>query len=126
MTRTHKVALVGDYDSTKIAHICAPLALKIAATAWEVAIDPIWLETLGLEELKQSQIEEFSGIWCVPGSPYKNRSGVLNLINFARLSKTPYLGTCGGCQHAVLEFAINELGIQNAGLEEEEPGTEVP
>lgn len=126
MQRRHKIALVGDYDETKLAHLCAPQALKLAAKALQVDIDIAWLETSRLNELSQSQIEDFSGIWCVPGSPYKNRAGVLSLIKFARLAKIPFLGTCGGCQHALLEYAINELKIQNAGLEEEEPGVEVP
>jgi len=126
MYRRHKVALVGDYDATKTAHICAPQALQIAATALQVNIDGVWLETFGVDALTQSQIEELSGIWCLPGSPYKNRAGVLRLIEYARRSKTPFLGTCGGCQHAVLEYAINELAIQNAGLEEEDPNVETP
>lgn len=119
----HKIALVGDYDASKTAHACAPTALKLAAAVLHVDIDAVWLETSLLDE---TQIDEFSGIWCLPGSPYKNREGVLSLIRTARISKIPFLGTCGGCQHAVLEYAINELKIQNAGLEEEEPGVEVP
>jgi CTP synthase (UTP-ammonia lyase) len=121
-----RIALVGDYDPNKLAHVCIPKALEISAASLGTVIEPIWLETLNLGKIENKDLEEFDGIWCVPGAPYKNRNSVLRVIEHARAVQIPYLGTCGGCQHAVLEFAINELGIKNAGLEEEEPGVEVP
>ena len=56
----------------------------------------------------------FDGFWCVPGSPYKSETGALRAIRFAREQQRPFLGTCGGFQHAVLEFARNVLGWADA------------
>jgi len=53
-------------------------------------------------------------IWCVPGSPYANESAVIGAIRWARESGIPFLGTCGGFQHAVLEFARNVMGLSAA------------
>jgi CTP synthase (UTP-ammonia lyase) len=36
--------------------------------------------------------------------------GALLAIRHARESAIPFLGTCGGFQHAVLEYARNVLG----------------
>jgi CTP synthase (UTP-ammonia lyase) len=36
------------------------------------------------------------------------------MIRWARLERKPFIGTCAGFQHAVLEFARNVLGINDA------------
>jgi CTP synthase (UTP-ammonia lyase) len=40
--------------------------------------------------------------------------GALLAIRCAREGRIPFLGTCGGFQHAVVEYARNVLGWQNA------------
>jgi CTP synthase (UTP-ammonia lyase) len=52
--------------------------------------------------------------------------GALRVIRFAREKDRPFLGTCGGCQHAVLEFARNVLNISAAGHQESDPATSEP
>ena len=52
--------------------------------------------------------------------------GALNAIQYARESKTPFLGTCGGYQHAILEFTRNVLGYENADNAEVNPKTSMP
>lgn len=52
--------------------------------------------------------------------------GALRVIRFAREQGRPFLGTCGGCQHAVLEFARNVLKISGAGHTEVDPSTSEP
>jgi CTP synthase (UTP-ammonia lyase) len=121
-----KIALVGDYDETITAHSCIPKALSLSAESLNAAVQPVWVPTTEIKKLSQSDRSEFDGIWCVPGSPYQDRAAVLELIRYARTSATPYLGTCGGYQHAILEFAINELGYKDADLEEENPKASMP
>ncbi len=43
-------------------------------------------------------------------------------IRTARERRTPLIGTCGGFQHIILEYARNVLGIADAQHEESEPG----
>jgi CTP synthase (UTP-ammonia lyase) len=38
----------------------------------------------------------------------------------------PFLGSCGGYQHAILEFARNVLGLHRAGHTELDPATSLP
>jgi len=47
--------------------------------------------------------------------------GVLKIIEYARLNRIPTLGTCGGFQHMVIEFARNVLGIADAEHAETSP-----
>lgn len=120
-----KVALVGDFDATITAHNCIPEALKISANIQAITAHAIWISTTDLKNLGE-KISEFDGVWCVPGSPYKNRAAVLDLIKHARTTGIPYLGTCGGYQHAILEYAQNVLGYTHAELEEENPTANMP
>jgi CTP synthase (UTP-ammonia lyase) len=47
--------------------------------------------------------------------------GALAGIRSAREQKVPFVGTCGGVQHVVLEFARNVLGFRDAVHTESEP-----
>ncbi|MFE4714324.1 hypothetical protein ACFRAM_26080 [Paenibacillus sp. NPDC056722] len=49
--------------------------------------------------------------------------GALNGIRFAREHNIPFLGTCGGFQHMIIEFARNVLEISEADHAEENPNS---
>jgi len=53
-------------------------------------------------------------------------NGALNAIAYARQSGCPFLGTCGGFQHAVLEYARNVLGHTEADHAESNPAATMP
>jgi len=67
------------------------------------------------------RLAEFSGFWIASGSPYKSTSGALSVIRMARDHGIPLLGTCGGFQNLILEYARNVLGFADAEHEETEP-----
>jgi CTP synthase (UTP-ammonia lyase) len=121
-----RIALVGDYNPEVVAHRAIPEALKLAAAHAGRAVEGVWVGTASLGEDVPAQLASFDGIWCVPASPYANTAGALEAIRFARASGRPYLGTCGGFQHALLEFARNVLGLHNAEHTELRPDAELP
>jgi CTP synthase (UTP-ammonia lyase) len=47
--------------------------------------------------------------------------GALRAIRFARERGVPFLGTCGGFQHALIEYARNVLGMEGADHAESNP-----
>jgi len=57
----------------------------------------------------------------VPASPYANTAGAVAAIRFARETGRPYLGTCGGFQHALLEYAEAVWGLSNVAHAELDP-----
>jgi CTP synthase (UTP-ammonia lyase) len=124
--RTVRVALLGDYDSDVPAHQAIPQALHLSAERLGLRVDPVWTHTSTLGADVASQLAGFAGIWCVPASPYANTEGVLAAIRFARESGRPFLGTCGGFQHALLEYARNVLGRGEADHAETSPDASVP
>jgi CTP synthase (UTP-ammonia lyase) len=117
-----KIAVLGDYNTNIISHQCIPKALDLAARILSIEAVPVWIET---DKINRHQLDQYDGVWCTPGSPYKDRQAVLDAIRFARASSIPYLGTCGGYQHAILEFAQNSLGLIEAELEEENPNAAI-
>ncbi|HEY1731142.1 MAG TPA: hypothetical protein VGG15_05320 [Terriglobales bacterium] len=116
-----RIALVGDFNPKVIAHQAIPKALVLAAG--DIDLRPEWLAT---ESAEVAPLEDYAGFWCVPASPYLSMDGALRVIRFARENDRPFLGTCGGCQHAVLEFARNVLNISGAGHTESDPTTSEP
>jgi len=118
-----KIGLIGDYDATVTAHRAIPVAISLATRNLAQSFSIQWIHS---EDLTSLLLEELAGVWCVPASPYHDMEKVLHAIHFARIANIPFLGTCGGYQHAALEFARNELGFVNAGNSEVDPHCEMP
>jgi len=121
MARPLTVGLVGDYDSTVIAHQAIPVAIDLAAAAIGREVLYRWCPT---DSIMASDFSSLSGLWCVPASPYRSTEGALTAIRYARETPKPFLGTCGGFQHAVLEYARNVLGWDDADHAELSPDAE--
>src|SRR5688500_17598925 len=103
--QTVRIALVGDFSPEVIAHRAINESMRLAGGAH---VEPHWLHTVSIQ--RGQALESFHGIWCVPNSPYANTDGALWAIEWSRTHRIPFLGTCGGFQHAVLEFVRNVLG----------------
>ena len=114
-----RIGLIGDYDATVAAHQAIPRALRLAEEALDLAVAFEWVPTA--EILDPSRVAGFDGLWCVPASPYRSTEGALSAIRFAREEGRPFLGTCGGFQHAVIEYARNVLGWADAEHAETAP-----
>lgn len=99
-----RIALIGDRSTAVRAHERIP---EIAGRYDDV--DLHWLATT---DLAPAEATAFDGVWVVPGSPYADEDRVVETIRAARTGTTPLLGTCGGYQHMVLEFARNVVGIR--------------
>ena len=124
MASTVRIALIGDYDPDVVAHQAIPQALTLAsarggACEWE------WLHTAALIDA-DAQLAGYHGIWCVPASPYANTAGALSAIRYARERGRPFLGTCGGFQHALLEYAHGVWGVTDAAHAETDPDAADP
>ncbi len=115
------IALIGDYNPAISAHQAIPLALHLAARSVQTLIQVEWLGTKRLAYTNPSELEQYQAFWCTPGSPYQHMNGALSAIRFARESLRPFLGTCGGFQHALIEYAQNVLGYKEADHAESNP-----
>jgi CTP synthase (UTP-ammonia lyase) len=131
---TLTIALIGDHDPSITAHRAIPLALELAASAEQLEVRYQWIATTELNNssalsassdssvspASPALLNRMSAIWCVPGSPYASAAGALRAIRHARLNRIPFLGTCGGFQHLILEYAAAVWGLTTAAHAETE------
>src|SRR5688572_827113 len=109
-----KLAIIGDFDPGFRPHVATNEAIEHSRHSLQLSIQYDWIPTDTIITNLSSIQEAYSGFWIAPGSPYRCMAGALKIIQFARLNKLPVLGTCGGFQHMVIEFARNVLDIADA------------
>ncbi|MFN2494377.1 MAG: hypothetical protein ABR608_00495 [Pseudonocardiaceae bacterium] len=100
------IALVGDRRLEVAAHT------RIETILPALGDDYRWFPTPSVTSAEV--LAGVDGIWVVPGSPYASMAGAFTAIRHARAAGLPYLGTCGGFQHALLEWARSMLGLVEA------------
>jgi CTP synthase (UTP-ammonia lyase) len=125
MSSQYLVALVGDYNPSVPAHQAIPVALDLAAAHHGARVKAVWVSTSQIQCV-EDELDSYDGVWCVPASPYKNTVGALDAIRFAREQRLPFLGTCGGFQHALMEYARNVLCMANTDHAELAPSASHP
>lgn len=105
------VALVGDRDLAKPAHAGIEASLELYRRDADSCLAYDWVSTRSMDTGSlPGVLRGATAVWCVPGSPYESTAGALNAIRHARTEGKAFLGTCGGFQHALIEYARNVLG----------------
>jgi CTP synthase (UTP-ammonia lyase) len=112
-----RIALVGDYSESVVAHRAIPIALSMAVEHLKADVSWEWLHTRMIVGDIEQLLDPYAAVWCVPASPYENTAGAIAAIRFARETRRPFLGTCGGFQHAMLEYAGSVWGIDAVNAE---------
>jgi CTP synthase (UTP-ammonia lyase) len=113
-----RIALLGEFDPAFPPHQATIDACTHSATALREHVAPTWISTA---ELTVDSLRDFSALWIAPGSPYKSLPNTLAAIRHARERGIPCLGTCGGFQHMILEYARNALCFVDAQHAEYDP-----
>ena len=113
------IYLIGDFNAQITAHKAIDASFALINQTLAQPINAVWLGTAHIHHARS--LADADGVWCVPGSPYQNPDGVFKAIRYAREQKIPFLGTCGGFQHAIIEFARHVKGLNDASHAEETP-----
>ncbi len=120
--RSKPIAVVGDFNRSNQSHVATNDAIGHSLGALSSKVEHRWI---GTEEVAgpdgEGRLAAFTGVWIAPASPYKSMEGALSAIRIARQRRIPLLGTCGGFQHIILEYARNVLGFTDAEHEETAP-----
>lgn len=116
-----KLGIIGDFNPSFRPHIATNEAIEILKPLLDFNLQYDWIPTQAINDGFDKIIKEYKGFWIAPGSPYKNMEGALKIITYGRLNNVPTLGTCGGFQHMVIEFARNVLNIKEAEHAEYDP-----
>ena len=125
-----EVAIVGKYTELPDAYISVTEALKHAALHHNVEVKVRWIRSEHLERVEPEQVAtELAGVAgvLVPGGfGYRGVEGKIRAIRWARTNRVPFLGLCLGLQCAVIEFAREALGTDDANSSEFNVFTEHP
>lgn len=113
------IAIVGKYEKLKDSYKSLIEALFHAGIHCQHKVNLLWI---GASSIRNSNIDEklanIQGILVPGGFGSRGTEGKILSINYARKKKIPYFGICLGMQLAVIEFARNVLGIQDASSSE--------
>jgi CTP synthase (UTP-ammonia lyase) len=113
-----RLALVGDRSASVRAHTRIPLLIEALLRRYGLVLDAYWVATL---DVAATALDRFDAIWLMPGSPYQSVAGALTAAGTARQQQIPFLGTCGGFQHALLEYARSVCGLRHVDNAETSP-----
>jgi len=116
-----KIAIIGEFDKNFRPHVATNEAIEHSRSLINLKFVAEWVSTEYVEMNLEQILKKYVGFWIAPGSPYKSMKGALDLIQYTRVNKIPTIGTCGGFQHMVIEFARNVLKVEEAEHAEYNP-----
>lgn len=121
MPRSVRIGIIGDFDAKNPTHVGTDEAFRHAGGTIGIDVQAEWVPTVHLSDSASHALAPYRGVLVAPGSPYRSMGGALNAIRWARENAVPILGTCGGFQHMIIEYARNVLGVADADHAEEHP-----
>ena len=121
------IALVGKYVQLNDAYLSVVEALKHACIAKDASLTLHWIcaekiESEGTEDL----LKGMDAIVVPGGFGTRGVNGKIAAIKWAREQRIPFLGLCLGMQCAVIEWARNQAGLEDANSSELDPNTKHP
>ena len=121
------VALVGKYVQLHDAYISVVEALKHGGISNRVTVNIKWIDSeLVTDETADGLFKDVGGILVPGGFGPRGIEGKICAIRYARTHKLPFLGLCLGMQLAIVEFARNVVGYNDANSIELDPSTSHP
>lgn len=125
--RTVDIGLVGKYVDHHDAYKSIAEAFVHAGAVHKAAVKVHWIQSDDLTEKNVAKkLKACSGILVAPGFGGRGIDGKLVAAKYAREQKIPYFGICLGMQCAVIEFARNVCGWEDANSTEFDQQTEHP
>lgn len=91
----------------------------------KVEVQSIHSEHISAENISE-KMKGLDGILVAPGFGERGIEGKILAVKYARENDVPFLGICLGMQMAVIEFARNVLGLENANSTEMDEQTLAP
>ena len=122
-----KIALVGKYVKLHDAYLSVAEALQHGGYENGCFVDFDWVDS---EEINDSTADkllgEVDGIILPGGFGPRGVEGMICAANYARVQGIPYFGICLGMQIAVMSYARNVLGFEDANSSEFDPDSTHP
>jgi len=122
-----KIAVVGKYVQIQDAYKSIIESFTHAGVQNDVHVNIVWVDAEDVEKLGAEEVlRGVSGILVPGGFGDRGIAGKLEAIRYARENEIPFLGICLGLQCAVIEFARDVCGIEDALSSEFSPSCANP
>ena len=122
-----KIAICGKYTSLGDSYASVIEALDHAGANLGAKIEPVWIETTDVENGEVGhKLMGIDGVIVPGGFGSRGSEGKINVIKHCRENNVPFLGLCYGMQLAVVDYARNVAGLNDANSSEVEPNTTNP
>ena len=113
--RTIQIALVGKYTELPDAYKSIVESFVHAGAANHVHVKLTYVNSeMITPENVGDMLGQMRGILVAPGFGHRGIEGKITAVRYAREHNIPFLGICLGMQCAVIEFARNVLGYEDA------------
>ncbi len=121
------VALVGKYMQLQDSYLSVAESLRHGGFANGVKVNVGFIDSEKItEDTAKDVLKDYDGILVPGGFGNRGIEGKITAIKYARENNIPFLGICLGMQMAVVEFARNVLGIEDANSAEFSKTTKNP
>lgn len=121
------IAVCGKYVNLHDSYKSIAEAFAHAGVENNTRVNLKWVDSELLEQQNSNQVlEDISGLLIPGGFGSRGIEGKIEAVRYARENKIPFLGICLGLQCAVIEFARNVCGMQNANSMEFNESTPHP
>ena len=120
------VAFVGKYVDLTESYKSLIEALNHAGMHTESKVNLHYIDSEEIEKSGCDMLAKMDAILVPGGFGKRGTEGKIAAIRYAREHKVPYLGICLGMQLAVVEFARNVAGMEQAHSTEFEPESPYP
>ena len=121
------IAFVGKYLDLKESYKSLTEALIHSGAHLNTKVNIHWCDSERIEDVGAYEIiGKSDGILVAGGFGQRGVEGKLAAIKYARENNIPFLGICLGMQLAIVEFARNVLGLEDANSIEFNPETTNP
>ena len=120
------VGMVGKYVELPDAYKSVNEALKHAGLKNRLSVNIKYIDSQDVESKGTQVLAGLDAILVPGGFGERGIEGKIAAAQYARENKVPYLGICLGMQVALIEFARNVVGMENANSTEFDPETPFP
>ncbi len=108
------IAMVGKYMDLTEAYKSLSESLIHAGIQTQTKVNVHYIDSEDIEKQGPATIVAMDAILVPGGFGERGVEGMIQTAQFARENKIPYLGICLGMQVAVIEYARNKAGLENA------------
>jgi CTP synthase len=120
------IGMVGKYVELPDAYKSVNEALKHAGLKNRLAVKIRYIDSQDIESKGEQILQGLDAILVPGGFGERGIEGKIAAAKYARENQIPYLGICLGMQVALIEYARNVAGMENANSTEFDPDTPFP